>query len=162
MAENRRWHVTSSPWLSLISFGFFLILLGAIWFITPNISAAVENFVGDFQLRKVAGDVSLPAPGSDHPVLYNAAMQFCLVFGVFQIVILALRFVFRDSVERKAETVSGVVFWLGVAVFLGLLANGSLGWFSFIAGFVVSVGLSVVARNIVRLFRRQSSTDERI
>jgi predicted Kef-type K+ transport protein len=89
-------------------------------------------------------------------------MQFCLVFGVFQIVILALRFVFRDSVERKAETVSGVVFWLGVAVFLGLLANGSLGWFSFIAGFVVSVGLSVVARNIVRLFRRQSSTDERI
>jgi hypothetical protein len=154
MAEGKRWHVTSSPWLGLITFGFFLMLLGVIWLITPSISAAVEDFVGDFQLRKVTDDVSLPAPGSNHPVLYNTVMQFCLVFGGFQIVILALHFVFRDLVERKAETVSGVMFWLGVAAFLGLLANESIGWFSFIAGFVVSIGLSIVARNIVRLFRR--------
>jgi len=143
-----------TDWLGILSFGFFLVLFGTIWIITPNFTEEVINFFQDFHLENVTENIVFPAPQQSHPVVYTAAMQFCFVFGAFDIAILALRFFLHESLDKKADTISGIIFWLSIGFFLSMLVNETIGWFSFLAGLVISVGLSVIASSIVKLFRK--------
>ena len=153
MASSKTRYFRSTGWLSTLSFGFFLILCGAIWIITPNFSSEVIDFAKDFHLEHFTEHIVLLAPKESHPVVYTAAMQFCLVFGVFQIVILVLRFIFHDSLDKKSGTISNITFWFSTSFFLNMLANKSTGWFGFLAGFIISIGLAIIASNIVKLFK---------
>lgn len=153
MAYSRRQHSGDTGWLSTLSFGFFLALFGVIWVITPNLSSEVINFVKSLHLEYVSEHVALPAPENSYPVLYRAAMQFCLVFGAFQIIILILRFMFHDSLDRKSGTFSNIAFWFGSSFFLNMLANEAINWFGFLAGLIISVGLAIVTSSLVKLFR---------
>ena len=127
------------------------MLLGVIWIITPDCLNEVAAFFKSFHLENVTEGMLLPAPGLNHSVVYTAAMQFCLAFGAFQIVILALRFILRESVDRKSGTLSGIVFWLGAGFFLNMLAAGEIGWFGFVAGLIIVIGLLIIVGSIVRL-----------
>ena len=147
--EERRWGDTG--WLSIVSLGFFLVLLGVVWIINPDLSNKVVDFVKDFHLENMTEHIILPTPEHSHLVVYTAAMQFCLAFGVFQIVILALRFVLRESVDKKTGTISGIVFWLGAGSFLNMLATEAIGWFGFVAGLIICVGLMIVVSSVVKL-----------
>ena len=153
MVGNKKLRYGSTGWLGTLSFGFFLILFGIIWIITPNFSSEVIDFVRDFHLKHLTEHIILPAPEDSHPVVYTAAMQFCLVFGAFQIAILALRFIFHDSLDRESGTISNIAFWLSTGFFLNLLANKSTGWFGFLAGLIISIGLAIIASSLVKLFR---------
>ena len=153
MVGNKKRHYGSTGWLGTLSFGFFLILFGIIWIITPNFSSEVIDFVKDFHLEHLTEHIILPAPEDSHPVVYTAAMQFCLVFGAFQIVVLVLRFIFHDSLDRKSGTISNIAFWFSTSFFLNLLANKSTGWFGFLAGLIISIGLAIIASSLVKLFR---------
>lgn len=151
MTRGKEWRSEGTDWLSIVSFGFFLALLGVIWMITADCSSEVVDFIKDL-FKNTEG---LPAPDYPHPVVYTAATQFCLAFGVFQIVILALRFLLRESVDRKAGTISGIVFWLGAGFFLNMLAVGDIGWFGFLAGLIICVGLLIIVSSLVKLlFKR--------
>jgi hypothetical protein len=147
-------------WPSFLSFGFFLILLGIFWINNPGIEEKIIAFIRDFHLEnvieKIGGpNIVFPVPGNlyDHVELYAIARQFCLIQGSFQIVMLALRFVFRDSQNRKAETISNIVFWFGEGFFINMLLNQTIGWFGFFAGFVMTIGVSIVVSSFLRLFR---------
>ena len=138
--------------LSLASFGFFLLLIGVIWVITPNLFQEVVDFFKDFKLEKeIFPNVFLPAPAHRHPVVYTALARFCFVFGLFQSVILFLRFFFREPLDRVAGAFSGVVFLLGVGFVSNLLAAGTIGWFGFLGWFIVFIGLSLVVRSLLVL-----------
>ena len=138
--------------LGLVSFGFFLLLIGVIWVITPNLFQEVVDFFKDFKLEKeIFPNVFLPAPAHRHPIVYTALARFCFVFGLFQIVILVLRFFFRESLDKVAGAFSGVVFWLGVGFVSNLLAAGAIGWFGFLGWFIVFGGLSLVVRSLLVL-----------
>ena len=137
--------------LGFASLGFFLLLTGVIWIITPNLFQKVIDFFRDFELAEISPNVFLPAPVHHHPVVYSAFARFCFVFGLFQIVVLVLRFFFRDSVDRVAGTFSGIIFWLGVGFFSNLLAAESLDWFGSFGWFIVFVGLSLVVRSFLVL-----------
>jgi hypothetical protein len=153
MVSSKKRYSRSTGWLSTLSFGFFLILLGLIWIITPNFSNEVIDFAKDFHLEHFTEHIVLLAPKESHPVVYNAAMQFCLVFGVFQIAVLVLRFIFHDSVNRKSGTISNIAFWFSTGFFLNMLANKSTGWFGFFAGLIISIGLAIIASSVVKLFK---------
>ncbi len=139
--------------LGLVSLGFFLALVGAIFAITPNWYGAARDFVEDFQFEKVSGDISLPAPAHpyDHKVVYTAVQQFCIVWGILQTGLLVARFYLRDTADKRAETFSGIIFWLGVAYTLSLLLAESIGWFAFWAWVLIFIGLTLVARSLVVL-----------
>lgn len=139
--------------IGLISFGFFLILVGFIWLNTPDLEDAVVAFLGDFHLAEAFQNVYLPAPKSEwaHRVVYRAFQQFCLGYGLFQIIVLVLRFVYGSSVSEKAGTVASVVFWLGLSFFVGLLLAEAIGWFTFLAGGIVVVGLSIIVRGLAQI-----------
>ena len=137
--------------LGFVSLGFFLILVGTIYLITPNIYDEFVAFFKDFKLKEVAPNMFFPSPASNHPVVYEAVMKFCFGFGLFQIMILGLRFVLRDTLSRKAETLSGIIFWLGAGFLLNMLLVKNIDWFAFLGGLIIFVGLSLVVRSLVVL-----------
>jgi len=138
-------------WLSIVSLGFFLILVGVIWLITPNPYNEALAFVKDFHLENITENVYLPAPASPHPVVYTAIAQFCLAFGIFHIIVLGLKIVFKEPLNRKSGTVSSVIFWLGASYFLSALAAGNISWFAFLAGLVIIIGLIIVVSSLIKL-----------
>lgn len=140
-----------TDWLGLVSFGFFLILLGTLWAITPNLTEEVINFFKDFQLVPLTEHIILPAPTRSHPVVYTAAFQFCLAFGVFQIIILILRFVFGSSLNKKADALFGAGFWLSISFFLQMLINETIGWLGLIGGFITSLGVAITLSSLLKL-----------
>jgi tellurite resistance protein TehA-like permease len=137
--------------IGLASFGFFLMLAGVIWIVTPNLLEDVRKFLEDFKLEKVFPNVFLPAPASSYPVVYMAIARFSFVFGLFQIFILALRFVFREPVNKVAGTFSGMIFWLGVGFVASMLSTETIKWFAFLGWIIVLIGLSLVIRSLVVL-----------
>lgn len=152
------------------SAGFFLLLLGFMFVIIPNLFNAVQNFFLNpqnfslnFHLVQVStnANVMVPAPIRDHPVVYNAVEQFCLVFGIFQVVLLIFRFAVRSHVYGVSRNAGSVVFWLGAGLLtsrtlldvtlgsVGTLSAVDVRWFAFWAGIIVLAGLSLIARAII-------------
>ena len=102
--------------ITAISVGFFLVLVGTIFVITPNLFGKIIDLLKDFELVDVPdSDLILPGPASpgDYSVVYVAVAQFSFALGLFQIVLLALRFFIPSPWEKRAETVGNLVFWLG-------------------------------------------------
>jgi len=156
MAENEKKHPKVLDWLGLLSLGFFLMLFGAIWITTPNLTEEVRTFFTpeNWRLMNVTENITFPEPERNYPIVYTAAMQFCFIFGVFHIVIFALRFAIHEPLDKKGGTISGAVFWLSAGFFLSMLANKTISWFGFLAGLIISVGLSIIVSSIVKLFRK--------
>lgn len=150
--ERRIWKETD--WLGLVSFGFFIILVGILWITTPNIWEKVGDFFRSFQLVNVTSNIALPAPTGSHPVVYTTTMQFCLLFGAFQIFILIFKFATHEPLNRIGETVSGMVFSFGASYLFSLLANDSIGWFSFVAGILILIGIMVIISSIFKFFKK--------
>jgi hypothetical protein len=152
MPQHERRHEEQDKF-SLASFGFFLLLIGAIWVITPNIFQEVVDFFKDFTLKEIFLNIPFPSPEHTywHIAVYTAIARFCFAFGLFQIVILVLRVFFRDPVDKAAGTFSGIVFWLGIGFVSNLLAARTIEWFGFIGLFIVFIGLSIVVRSLLVL-----------
>jgi len=132
--------------LAIVSVGFFLLLVGMIFAATPNLPREIYDFGRGFRLQQVYPGVSFFAPTSNPSVVYNAAFQFCFLFGIFQVAILGARFVLNESVGRKAGTFLGLFFWFGAAAALWLLMAGSIDWFMFLGWLVVLIGVVITVR----------------
>jgi hypothetical protein len=155
-----RTHTSSWRWqreglLSAVSAGMFLLLIGVIILATPGLVDKIVTYFQDFTLvstRFIGVDFSLPAP--EHPVshlaVYQATLQFCIAWGAFEVVLLALRYWFRSSVDRKGRNISNIVFWFGTAYIIQTMLNTPAlthdRWFQFWAILVVVLGVSLVAR----------------
>lgn len=92
--------------LSMVSLEYLLILIGKVFLIAPNFIDEIVAFLEDSHLAEADSNVLLPVPKSSHPVIYTAATQFCVAYGLFQIVLLVLRFVYRDSLDKGGNS-----FW---------------------------------------------------
>lgn len=142
-----------------ISVGFFLILIGAIFFTTPNFLGKVLAFFRNFDIVRVPHtEMFLPAPASTgaHSSVYSAVMRFCFAWGIFQIFVLAIRFVARSPLSKKAETVSGIVFWTGTGFLIRILLGepmATVTWFVFWSGVLMLIGTSLVVRAIIFAIR---------
>jgi hypothetical protein len=153
MTSIEKKHSKPTDWLGLISFGFFLVLLGLMWIITPGLQEDIVAFFTDFELKTLTGGIVFPAPRTTHPVLYTAATQVSFVMGVLGVAVLVIRFALHDSLNRKAETISSIVFWFGAAFFLNMLRVEAIGWFGFLGAMIITLGLSIISSNLVRFFR---------
>ena len=140
-----------------ISIGFFLLLVGAIFVITPNLFGKIVDFVKDFKLVDVPNtDVVFFGPEFPglHLTVYDAVRQFSIAWAVFQIVILALRFVIPSSWGKRAENVGNLVFWAGAAFLIQLFLIESMQWFVFWSTLLIVVGVSLIARAVVMAVSR--------
>jgi len=138
-----------------ISAGFFFLLVGAIFVITPSLFERIFDFFGNFEVVSVPNTgISLLAPTRPwaHSIVYRATEQFCFAFGFFQIVILALRFIARSPVGKKAETSGNVVFWLGAGYLISLFLTQTTtweDWFAFWSAIIILLGSTLIVRAII-------------
>ncbi len=144
---------------SAISAGVFFISVGAIFVITPSLFNEILAFFGDFDIVHVPNTVlSLPAPAlpRTHVEVYSALTQFSIVWSFFQIVILALRFIVGSPLNKKAETASNLVFWLGTSLLTRQFLNETVTiteWFVFWSAIIILIGVSLVIRAVILAVR---------
>jgi hypothetical protein len=150
--------------ITALAIGGFLIILGLVFALTPDIPHQTNAFFSDlttvtFPFGSAESTVSLLAPAhpAEHQAFYTAVMNFLLGVGILQIVILALRLYVKSRIRRIAETIGNLVFWLGAAVMANvfLLAGTQSGWFQFWSALIIFVGASLIARFFVHLAGRQ-------
>lgn len=147
---------------SALSAGFFLLLIGTLFVITPNLFDKLQAFFTGFTLKESIPhltNVFVPVPENlgQHTVVYAAAGQFSLVWGVFQVIILALRFVVGSPIGKKAETAGNVIGWLGTAYLIDVLLTSALltgskaleNWFVFWATLIILIGVSLIVRAVI-------------
>ena len=141
-----------------ISFGAFLILFAVFYLTYPSLASEARAFIRDFRPVEISQNFWWLEPSGNHPILYNAAEQFCYLFGFVQVAILGLKLAKRSSIREKARTFSDIIFWLGAGYVFGMLSSGALAWIPFLGVLIVLVGISIVARSTVLLiaFRRQT------
>ena len=164
-----RFHKYEENVISAISVGGVFILIGLVYVLAlPNsLWDKTIAFFGSFTTKQVPGtEIFLPAPISPgvHSVFYNAIFQFFLGIALLNILILALRLIWRSHVRRTAETVGNLVFWLGASYLVSAFLNRSTTvnmWFAFWAALLILLGVSLLARALVLLVRRQFSIVEK-
>ena len=132
-----------------VSIGFFLLLVGTIFVITPNLFSEVIDLLADFEMVNVPNsDLILPGPASPsaYEVVYVAAAQFSLALGLYQIVMLGLRFFASSQLGKRAETVGNMVFWLGTWFLIQTFLIETTQWFVFWSTIIILIGVSLIAR----------------
>lgn len=138
---------------SAISAGFFFILVGAIFVTAPNLFDNIIAFFRDFDIVSVphTENLLLPAPVSPsaHLDVYSAVTKFSLIWGLYQIAVLALRFIAHSPLSKKAETASNLVFWLGASHLINTFLIETTKWFVFWATIIMLVGVSLIARAVI-------------
>lgn len=140
-----------------ISIGFVLLLVGALFVINPDLFGSILDFFRDFELVDVPNtDIMFPAPEFPqlHSSVYQAAGQFSIALGVFQVVILALRFVIPSSWGKRSETVGNFVYWVGASFLIQYFLLESTQWFTFWSTIIILVGVSIIARAAVMAVTR--------
>jgi hypothetical protein len=142
---------------SAISAGFFFLLVGIIFVVTPDLFGKILDFFGDFGLVRVLNtDIMLPSPESPwlHLTVYEAAWQFSVALAVFQIVVLALRFFIPSSWGKRAETVGNFVYWAGASFLIQSFLIESQQWFVFWSTIIMLIGVSLIVRAAVMAISR--------
>jgi hypothetical protein len=143
--------------IGAVSAGFFLILLGALFVLTPGLFGRTIDFFESFEFAPVPNTaISWFAPAnplsSSNRIVYTAVEQFCFAFGVFHVVIIALRFAARSTTSKKADTVGDLVFWIGAGYLIHRLLleptvwSPSTTWFVFWATVIALVGVTLIVR----------------
>lgn len=152
--------------ITALAVGGFLILVGLVFSLNPNLIDRISNFFTDISTTKYPTDSTtstfyLPAPmhPAAHSELYSVLMQFSLGFGLLQIIILALRLMYHSRIDKIAETVEHTIFWFGAAILVNsVLQMGTLqSWFEYWGSLIVIIGVSLVARGLVYFTKRKSS-----
>jgi hypothetical protein len=155
---NKETHRKSQEGLfTAISTGFFLLLVGVIFVITPNLFESIIDFFQDFKLVDVPNTniifLGPEFPGS-HLTVYQAAGQVSVALCVFQIVMLALRFVIPSSWGKRSETVGNFIYWAGAAFLIQLFLVDNTQWFVFWSTVIMLAGVSLIVRAVVMAISR--------
>jgi hypothetical protein len=139
---------------SAISAGAFFIIIGAIFLSLPNLLDEILLFPKILRFVKIPNtDLWTIAPVNPEAFLtvYIALMWFSILFGFIQAFILALRFLASSPVKKKAETLSNLVFWLGLGYISSLLLSETITlteYFIFWARFIMLLGIALIVRAI--------------
>jgi hypothetical protein len=145
--------------LGAVSVGCFFILIGIIFAVTPNLFNRIVDFFNDIGTVRVPNtSISLPAPRDPgaHIVVYSAIWLYSLVWGILEIVFLALRIVIGSRFDKKVENASNAVFWLGTNYLVGQMLNASTThtiWFAFWAQIIMLIGVTLIIRAIILAIR---------
>jgi hypothetical protein len=143
--------------ISALSAGFFLILVGILFIVTPGLFDSILAFFKNFGIVQVPHftvGFFLPAPESPeiHVTVYSAVAQFSLAWGIFLIGLLAVRIFAHSPLRKKAENTSHIVFWLIAGYLVNVFLNDSTTialWFAFWAAIIMLMGITLIIRAAV-------------
>jgi hypothetical protein len=139
--------------ISALSAGVFLILIGALFIVTPTLFDSLIDFLENFDVFQVPNlsGIFLPAPKDPavHVTVYSAVALFSLAWGIFLIGVLVVRVFANSPLHKKAENASDIVFWLLASYLINWFLNDSTTialWFEFWAAIITLIGTSLIIR----------------
>lgn len=139
---------------SAISAGFFLLLLGIIFVLNPNLFGETIDFLSDFSIVDVPNTeisfLGIRAPRS-HLSVFEAGYQISIALAVFQIIILGLRFSFPSSWIKRSETIGNLVYWGINAYIIQLFLIENTQWFVYWSIVIIIIGISLIFRGLFML-----------
>ena len=151
MSQNRN----NDRMMSAISTGFFFVLVGAIFLSTPDLVDKASSFFDDFTIIAYPSIANfyVPAPASvsSHLEVYLAAEKFSLIWGIFEILTLGLKFAFHSSSHSKAQNISDIAFWLGTSYLISLFLTPQATittWLVFWSMEIILLGASQIIKAI--------------
>ncbi|MDI6644933.1 MAG: hypothetical protein QME14_07730 [Methanobacteriaceae archaeon] len=145
--------------VGILSFGFFILLIGILFVFIPGLSASISNFFAELNITAISSNnftefpsnIYVPTPTGFYPEFYNALFQFCIIFGFFQIFALILRYLINDYVNRKVGNFTDILFWFGAAYLVYIFLNNQISWIVFLGFLVILLGLKIVLSNSINL-----------
>ncbi|HVP92369.1 MAG TPA: hypothetical protein VMS94_01370 [Acidobacteriota bacterium] len=140
--------------VSALSAGFFFVLVGVLFIVTPNLFDSIVRFFQNFDMVQVPHFTTgfvLPAPKNPamHVTVYSAATQFGLAWGLFLIGLLAVRILANSPLRKKAENASDIVYWLVNSYLVTIFLNSTTTipqWFAFWAAIIMLAGITLLIR----------------
>jgi len=158
---HREWN-WSEGLITALAVGGFLVILGVVFGLTPGIPQKIILFFTDLTgvpYPSASSQFFLPAPSNpaEHVDVYGAASNFAVGISILQVVILALRLNFRSPINKIAETIGNLFFWVCaiIAVNFFLLAGTHNGWFTFWASLFIFAGGSLLVQFLVHLIKKR-------
>lgn len=143
--------------LGLLSFGAFLVIVGAIFLITPNLTDRIEAFFRDFELEQVSGHFYFPTPQNPHPTLYESVAIFCFAYGIYQFLLLILKFALKAQPTKKSETFTSIIFWPATGYVLLMMKDETIKWLTFIATLVILAAIVIIIRSAAHIIFKKHS-----
>lgn len=137
--------------LGWLSFGAFLVIVGAIFLITPNLADEIEAFFRDLELEQVSGDFYFPTPQNPHQTLYESVAFFCFAFCIYQFLLLILKFALKAEPTKKSETFTSIIFWPATGYGMLMLKDGTIEWLTFIATLVILAAIAIIIRSAAHI-----------
>lgn len=141
--------------LGWLSFGAFLLIVGAIFLITPDLTDEIKTFFGDFKLEQVNEHFHFPIPQNHYPTLYKSTAIFCFAYGTYQFLLLILKFALKAEPTKKTETFTSIIFWLSTGFVMLMLQNKEIGWLTFIASLVILAAIALIIRSASHIIFRK-------
>lgn len=135
-----------------ISVGFALLLIGTLFVITPDLFGSVIDFFKDLGIVDVPNaDIVFIGPELPlmHMTLYQAVGQLSIAVAIFEVFMLALRFVIPSTWEKRSETAGNLVYWAGAAFLVQTFLIDTTQWFVYWAAIIMVIGVSLIARAVV-------------
>lgn len=137
---------------SAISAGFFLLLLGTIFVLNPNLFGETIDFLSDFKIVDIPNTeisfLGIEVPRS-HLTVYEAGYQISIALAVFQVIILGLRFAFSSSWIKRSETVGNLIYWGINAFIIQLFLLETTQWFVYWSIVIIIIGISLISRGLI-------------
>lgn len=143
--------------LGLVNFGAFLVVVGSFFAFIPNLVDRFREFIIDFELLEISQGIYLPVVNGPHPEVYSFLLWLGIAMAVTNALILVVRHIIRDSVRRKADTFSGVIFWAGIALLADQLFRQNLEFKAVYSYFIIIAGVSILSSGIGLLLARRTS-----
>ena len=154
--------------ITAIAIGGFFVILGLIIVTTTGAVEKIGALFSDITWISYpfgSSAVMVPAPTSpaSHIDIFTAFMNFLLAVALLQIVIMLIRLFAHSPINRIAETLGNLVFWVGatVATNVFLLAGTLMSWFQFWSWLIVLSGLGLIARFTVLFIARSRQLERR-
>lgn len=143
--------------LGLVNFGAFLLVVGSFFAFAPSLVDRFREFIADFELLEISQGIYLPVVRGPHPEVYSFLLWLSIAMVVTNILILVARYIIRDSIRRKADTFSGVIFWAGIALLADQLFRQNIEFQAAYSYFIIIAGASILSIGIGLLLARRTS-----
>jgi len=144
--------------LSAASAGVFLVLIGTLFMINPNLFDNITTYFNNFNVTQVNNStIYLPSPIEPpknssvlaaNQAVYSAVEQFSLAWGIFLIILLAVRFVTYSPTRKKADNLGDIAFWLGTTYLTRTYLIDTSKWFVYWSLIIVLIGISLIVRAV--------------
>ncbi|MFX1510761.1 MAG: hypothetical protein ACFFBR_10710 [Promethearchaeota archaeon] len=151
--------------IGIVNAGLILILIAVFIVIRPLLIPSGFNFILDLQWIEVSPGIWWWSPQTPlaHVYVYETMYLFFLGTIITNIVVLALRVVFRDSYDRQIDGVGSIIMsagitWAAYNLFLNYTPTSAFAVFS--GWFIVFVGVSIIIQSlghwVVRNFEKST------